>query len=420
MPGPRLSSVITCGALDNVSKINEPGNTTRHDLSKKDAKQKVDVKEKINAITRKASLKTFGLSSKRHLLKQPKSTHGKESSTSSSCEAMELDEQLMEDSDVAMHEVSFDVSVFTPKTENKNIDRKSVCDPVMVTNYAHYVFGYLKQLEVSLGIRKEFLLGTSLTAKMRSVLINWLQQLHFQFKLLDETMYLAVWIMDSYVSLHGHTVHRYKYQLVAVAAMLIACKYEETSAPIVDDFVYMTDSTYKREEIISMEMNVLLAVDFQLSWPSSIQFLSRYIIVGGINDTQHLLAKYIVEACLVGYAFAHIPPSKLAAAALLFSIKLVEHQEFHISWKTDLEYHSGYNVNDLLPIIYIMATVLQEIATSKFDAAFKKYCLPINQNLAVCISSTAANITIIKRLAENSSQSGERQFKRRSITQSTK
>jgi hypothetical protein len=47
--------------------------------------------------------------------------------------------------------------------------------------------------------------------------------------------------------------------------MLIACKYEEIYPPIVKDFVYITDSAYTKEEILTMERKMLSILDFEIS-----------------------------------------------------------------------------------------------------------------------------------------------------------
>ena len=46
--------------------------------------------------------------------------------------------------------------------------------------------------------------------------------------------------------------------------MLIACKYEEIYPPIVKDFVYITDNAYTKDEILLMESNILIALDFSI------------------------------------------------------------------------------------------------------------------------------------------------------------
>lgn len=65
--------------------------------------------------------------------------------------------------------------------------------------------------------------------KMRAILTDWLVEVHNKFELMPETLYLAVYIFDRYLSLN--TVIRRELQLVGIAAMLIACKYEEIWSP---------------------------------------------------------------------------------------------------------------------------------------------------------------------------------------------
>ena len=98
--------------------------------------------------------------------------------------------------------------------------------------------------------------------KMRAILIDWLIEVHLKFKLLPETLYLTINLLDRYLSLEQVT--RQKLQLLGVTSMLIACKYEEIYPPIVKDFVYITDNAYTKEEILVMERRVLEKVDFNL------------------------------------------------------------------------------------------------------------------------------------------------------------
>jgi cyclin B len=87
--------------------------------------------------------------------------------------------------------------------------------------------------------------------KMRAILVDWLIEVHYKFKLLPETLFLTVNLIDRY--LEKEIIHRTKLQLVGVTAMLIASKYEEIYAPEVKDFVYITDRAYQKEEILRQE-----------------------------------------------------------------------------------------------------------------------------------------------------------------------
>ena len=52
--------------------------------------------------------------------------------------------------------------------------------------------------------------------------------------------------------------------------MLIATKYEEIYAPEVKDFVYIADNAYTNEQILQMEYNILKALNFDVTTPSSL------------------------------------------------------------------------------------------------------------------------------------------------------
>ena len=70
---------------------------------------------------------------------------------------------------------------------------------------------------------------TEINGKMRAILVDWLVEVHLKFKLVPETLYLTVWLIDKY--LEKEQVTRSALQLLGVTAMLVASKYEEIYAP---------------------------------------------------------------------------------------------------------------------------------------------------------------------------------------------
>ena len=80
---------------------------------------------------------------------------------------------------------------------------------------------------------------------MRSMLVAWLVEVHLKFKLLPETLFLTVNLIDRFTFLRQ--VKKSDYQLLGVTAMLVASKYEEIYAPEVKDFIYMTDHAYSKD-----------------------------------------------------------------------------------------------------------------------------------------------------------------------------
>ena len=67
---------------------------------------------------------------------------------------------------------------------------------------------------------------------------------------MQETLFLTVNLIDRFLA--KQTVARKKLQLVGLVAMLLACKYEEVSVPVVSDLIHIADRAYTRKDILEM------------------------------------------------------------------------------------------------------------------------------------------------------------------------
>ena len=65
---------------------------------------------------------------------------------------------------------------------------------------------------------------------MRAILNNWIVEVHYKYKLVPETLFMAVHTMDRYLAARPG-IARAKLQLVGIMSLLVASKYEEIYAP---------------------------------------------------------------------------------------------------------------------------------------------------------------------------------------------
>merc|ERR1712126_225532 len=77
-----------------------------------------------------------------------------------------------------------------------NIDEKDLENPQLCAEYTQDVYAYLRKLEPSSAVRAGHLLGCSINDKMRAVLVDWLVEVQVQFKLLQETLFSTISIVD--------------------------------------------------------------------------------------------------------------------------------------------------------------------------------------------------------------------------------
>jgi len=258
----------------------------------------------------------------------------------------------------------------------EDIDKEDVCNPQLVVEYVQDIYKYLRFLEKEQDVAHDYLAGQAvIMPKMRSVLVDWLVGVHLQFKLLPETVYTTVAILDRYMQNNVTAVSRNTLQLVGVAAMLVASKYEEIYAPEVKDFVYITDRAYTEKDIMKMELNILHGLEFNLGRPLPLHFLRRASKAGGVEAITHTLAKYIMELSLGEYSLVGEAPSRLAAAALALSIRVLEPGTTSMAevWTRVLEHYTMYKLEDLRPTIQKLASVLLAAPNAKLSSIFNKY-----------------------------------------------
>jgi len=258
-----------------------------------------------------------------------------------------------------------------------DIDSKDLENPQLCAEYATEIFVYLRGLESGSLVRTGHLDGKQTTDKMRSVLVDWLVEVQVQFRLMQETLFSTVDIIDRFMAKEGDSISRSRLQLVGVAAMFLASKIEEVYAPACSDFVYITDNAYTQKEIKAMELRIAKSLDFALAQPTAINFLRRYSKAGDVDVLQHSLAKYSLELCLPDYRLVACPGSKLAAASLCLSLLVLEPQATDAAsvWTPTLAYYSGYGAEEIVPMVRHLASnmVATHSQGSKLQAVRTKY-----------------------------------------------
>lgn len=187
-------------------------------------------------------------------------------------------------------------------------------DTSMVAEYGDEIFDYMKSLELKMLPNAHYMDNQhEIQWSMRSVLMDWLVQVHLRFNLLPETLFLTVNYIDRFLSCK--VVSLGKLQLVGATAIFIAAKYEEINCPSVQEIVYMVDGGYTVDEILKAERFMLTMLQFELGWPGPMSFLRRISKADDYDLETRTLAKYFLEVTLMDERFIGSPPSFTAAAS---------------------------------------------------------------------------------------------------------
>ncbi|KAF2018834.1 A/B/D/E cyclin [Aaosphaeria arxii CBS 175.79] len=247
-----------------------------------------------------------------------------------------------------------------------DLDKEDYDDPLMVSEYVVEIFDYLKELEIATMANPNYMDDQSeLEWKMRGILVDWLLEVHTRFRLLPETLFLAVNIIDRFLS--TKIVQLDRLQLVGVTAMFIASKYEEVLSPHVQNFRHVADDGFTEEEILSAERFVLAALNYDLSYPNPMNFLRRISKADNYDIQTRTLGKYLLEIGCLDHRFLAHPPSEVAAAAMYLARLVLERGE----WDSTLVHYSGYTEEEIQPVLSLMIDYLASPVVH--EAFFKKY-----------------------------------------------
>ncbi|KAK9682581.1 hypothetical protein RND81_10G083400 [Saponaria officinalis] len=249
-------------------------------------------------------------------------------------------------------------------------------DPLMCGLYASDIYQHKRVTELNQRPSSDYMesMQRDVTSGMRGILVDWIIEVSEEYKLVPDTLYLTVNLIDRYLS--GNYMEKQKLQLLGVTCLLIASKYEEMNAPQVEDFCYITANTYSKEEVLQMERKVLNFLCFQLSIPTTKTFLRRYIHAAQASSKIpsvdfEFLANYLAELTLVEYSFLKFLPSLIAASAV-FLARCTVNQSAH-PWNPTLEHYTGYKAADLKVTVFAMQDLQLNTSNSTLNAIRQKY-----------------------------------------------
>lgn len=235
--------------------------------------------------------------------------------------------------------------------------------------YREDIYEYLREKELRHRAKPNYMRKQpDITHNMRTILVDWLVEVSEEYKLQTETLYLAINYIDRFLSYMS--VVRAKLQLVGTAAMFIAAKYEEIYPPDVSEFVYITDDTYSKRQVIRMEVLILKVLDFDLSVPTPYTFITALSIANRLSEKSTFLAQFLSElALLEAEPTLEILPSVMAAGAIAVARNAIGES----AWTPELTANTGYTLAELRPAVEHLTELHRKAATLPQQAIQEKY-----------------------------------------------
>ncbi|XP_010467538.1 PREDICTED: cyclin-B2-1-like [Camelina sativa] len=275
-------------------------------------------------------------------------------------------DQPMPEADL-MEEIEMeDVTVEEPVLDIDVLDAKN---SLAAVEYVQDLYAFYRTMESFSCVPVDYMMHQiDLNDKMRAILIDWLIEVHDKFDLMNETLFLTVNLIDRFLS--KQAVMRKKLQLVGLVALLLACKYEEVSVPVVEDLVLISDKAYTREDVLEMEKAMLSTLQFNISLPTQYPFLKRFLKAAQADKKCEVLASFLIELALVDYEMLRFQPSLLAATSVYTAQCTLDGFR---QWNSTCEFYCHYSEDQLMECSRKLVSLHQRAATGNLTGVYRKY-----------------------------------------------
>ena len=177
-------------------------------------------------------------------------------------------------------------------------------------------------------------LQNDINEQMRAILIDWLIEVHYRFRLKSETLYQTVWIIDTYLSMFP--IIRARLQLLGIASLLISCKSQEIYYPQLNELIDITDGAYIKEELIEMETHILKVLNFNIVSPTSNDFFNIIAKAFNFDKRQFFLGKYFLESSLIDYQMIKYSSSVIAVSCAYIVMKFFGINNYKCLYSNDV------------------------------------------------------------------------------------
>ncbi|KAM4742229.1 cyclin-P [Anableps anableps] len=216
-------------------------------------------------------------------------------------------------------------------------------------------------------------LPSHFTDATRAILIDWIIQVHGLLQFQEETLYLAIHLLNR--SLRQLKVTTANLQLLGMVCLFLAGKKEESLLPEVSGLCSLMDHTYTKHQLLRMERKVLCTLNFDLSYCPPLHFLLLFASVARCSAMVVWMARYLLELSLLEGQCVVFLPIQLAGAALCLARQVLQEcptPEGEAAWCLASSIHVGSEPT-LLRIMHILASAAAKASSRETCATFIKF-----------------------------------------------
>lgn len=244
----------------------------------------------------------------------------------------------------------------------------------------------------------------------RKSMVTWIQQVQKTLGISPETVWIAVSFFDRYLSSgkgnsRGVLGSKCKFQLAAITAFYTAVKIYEPVVLSIDMLIMICRDTYTEADIVSMEKDILTALEWRVSCYTPMDFARSLLQLLNDEDVSSDVSDSLLKACQMHLDIAvtdmHLscrtPASSLGTSCLASSLThsdILSLSEKQSIWGQLTEF-CGFDLSSR-EVIAAQQCLLSHSSPCKPNDASKYNSLLQQSNITRSASSTSSPICVSK------------------------
>ena len=136
----------------------------------------------------------------------------------------------------------------------------------------------------------------------RTILVDWLINVHLYFKLSDECLYLSIKLIDIFLA-RTTNFSKNKLQLLGICSLQITSKYIEQIHPSINDLSDLCDKCYEKKEIIQFEKQLLQINDYIIEQDQVLNYYDLLCLILKFNIKYYYFGKMLLDLILLDINF---------------------------------------------------------------------------------------------------------------------
>lgn len=178
-------------------------------------------------------------------------------------------------------------------------DMKNLNNPMRAPKYAQIIISEAvnEEFQSDLSLHLFTTRQSEITPRMREIAIRWMIKVHMSLGWTSDTLYNAVLFVD--ISMCRRPIQKVDLQLWLLTCLWVSAKVEEVYALDTSILLDAVDNCFAVEDLVKCERELLMALNFRVSYPTVKLFLRRLLDCTDACDRVCEAAYFICEASLL-------------------------------------------------------------------------------------------------------------------------